>query len=165
MLLTILGMFFNVPVLIFGLVLLATAAAIYFVPVFGGPTKLLSLALDWRTYVAVGGVAAIILFFQSANTIKAQQNTIAVQAISATAAKDSGAVVTDLDRKKTKRAAQAAQEQTVIDHAPQPTASDPSPKVDALMDEIAKERCTSTIGAPPADCTAANQSAPAQVTQ
>lgn len=131
MLWSFLTMFINVPMLILALTLLGIGAAIYFTL---GPIKLLSIVLDARTWILVGGLVVGVTFWQSAHTIQQQKEEIASVETEQKAGKDSQAVVTNLIKKTQHRQTQAAIHQAIID------AAKPGDELDALLDEIQNEQ-------------------------
>lgn len=138
MLLTILGLFLNWYMLAYVGVLLALAAAIYFIPFFGGPPGLLAFVLKPSTWIAVAAGAILVTFLSNGDEINKLQQENANQAIVIDASKDSQTVVSGVLKKHRERAVDDVHLQDVINKAP------PGQATDALLDEIERERCAVT---------------------
>jgi len=141
--LTFLGMFLNLPMLIFVIVLAAIATAIWFTPTLG-PAYLLSLATDARVWIGIALVVGGIVLWHSSQTIQKQQQVIAVQQQNTQASTDTQAVITDDVKKKQTRVVQQQNEQHAIDTAPV------GDQEDALLDVIARENGQPTVAPTPA---------------
>jgi hypothetical protein len=125
--------FFSWPVLLCIAVLVAIAVLIAVAPPPLGPARLLQIALDSRTWIIIAGLLFGISYYHNAQVIQKQATQINTDEQASTAGGDSAAVVTDDVKKKQKRTVQTQQQQATITAAPE------GDKVDALMDEIAKE--------------------------
>lgn len=125
--------FFSWPVLLAIAVMIAIAVVIAIAPPPLGPARLLQIGLDSRTWIIIAAVLFGISYYHNAQVVQQQQVQIKTDQQDKTAGGDSAAVVTDVVNKKQKRTVQTQQQQTAITAAPE------GDKVDALMDEIAKE--------------------------
>ena len=135
--------FFSWPMLIFFAVVIVAAVVIAIAPPPFGPARLLSIAMDSRTWIILAAIGFGISYYHNAQVVQQQQTQIATDQVQSKASDDSAAVVTDNVGKKQKRVVQQQDEQDAINKA-----SD-GDKTDALLDVIAKENGQPTVVAPP----------------
>lgn len=130
----ILSLFFNIPMLLVVLGIIAVVVIIYFTL---GPVTLVKIVLDWRVWVIVGGIVLLVALWHSSTKIEAQKVQIDTAAVVQDASTDTLAVVTHITKQKQVRKVSEDHAQAVIDSAKH------GDELDALMDEIAREQSPS----------------------
>lgn len=94
---SLIPLFFNWPVGITVALIALAALAIFY---FEGLPALISDALNPRYWLICGGIIALVAFINAGQTIQQQKQDAVVAQGTITAQHDSGAVVTDVNKKK-----------------------------------------------------------------
>lgn len=130
---TLAPLFFNLPMLIAVLCVLAAAAAVFFIE---GLPALIADLLNWRIWVGVAAFLGLVAFINAGETIKKDQQQNAIAKSTVTAQVNTQAVITDVTKKKNAAVVVQKHLQDVINTAPV------GDEDDAAWDAIGKDEAS-----------------------